>query len=262
MCLLSPVRLSSHDDSMHTVVITGGTRGIGGALAEEFRRRGDTVIALGSADADLSSIGETKALAGRLPGRIDRLILAAGAFSTRRVETPEGLERSFALYVLSRFVLVERLLPALEQGADPIVAHLCGVAGIRAGQLHWDDLQLTRGYSMLTATMQGARAVDLMGAGFAARHPDSPVRILLYNPMFVNSGMHRQLGQPARVLVGAAARVLAESPQASAKRLAQAIDHLPAAKLTALRKGKAARLTTDPADAERLYRRLAALSAR
>jgi NAD(P)-dependent dehydrogenase (short-subunit alcohol dehydrogenase family) len=245
---------------MRTVVITGGTRGIGGALATRLRQRGDNVIALGSADADLSLIRETEALAARLPDSIDLLVLAAGAFSTRRLITAEGLERTFSLGLLSRFVLVERLLPALDRGTGPVVAHLCGVGGIRAGHLHWDDLQLTRGYSMLTVTMQGARAIDLLGAGFAARYPASRVRTLLWNPLFVDSGMHRQLDQPARTLVGAAARVLAESPDTAAKRLERALDQLPAAKLTALRKGKPISLTTDPADAERLYRELAKLA--
>ncbi|BBH63378.1 3-oxoacyl-ACP reductase [Actinoplanes sp. OR16] len=247
---------------MRTVVITGGTRGIGGELARILEQRGDRVIALGSADADLSSVAETIALTERLPAKIDLLVLSAGAFSTRRHVTADGLERSFAISVLARFLLVERLLPALERGERPIVASLCGVGGIRAGRLHWDDLQLTRGYSLFTATMQGARALDLLGAGFAGRHPDSAVRYLLYNPLFVASGMHRQLGRPMRSIVGAASAVLAESPQAAADRLAHAIDQLPEAKLTALRKGKPVRLTTDATDAGRLHALLEQLTVR
>ncbi|MEU4692253.1 hypothetical protein [Actinoplanes sp. NPDC023714] len=247
---------------MRTVVITGGTRGIGGALARILTERGDRVVALGSADADLATVEETEALVEKLPDRIDVLVLAAGAFSTRRVETATGLERSFAISVLSRFVLVERLLPALERGEGPIVVSLCGVGGIPAGRIHWDDLQLTRGYSLFTATMQGARALDLLGAGFAARHPRSPVRYLLWNPLFVGTGMHRQLGRPMRWITGAAAAVLAERPDPAAERLARALDELPAAQLTALRKGRPINLATDPADAVRLYAALEKMAER
>ncbi|MBB2943175.1 NAD(P)-dependent dehydrogenase (short-subunit alcohol dehydrogenase family) [Actinoplanes lutulentus] len=248
--------------AIRTVVITGGTRGIGGALASRLTARGDRVVALGSADADLSSVRETEDLVSKLPDRIDLLVLAAGSFSTRRRETAEGLEHTFAVSVLSRFLLVERLLPALARGTDPVVVSLCGVGGIPAGRIRWDDLQLTRDFSLFTSTMQGARILDLLGTGFADRHPESPVRYVLYNPLFVNSGMHRQLDQPLRTIVGAAASVLGQSPDASADRLERAIDELTAAKLTALRRGKPVSVTTGPADAERLYAALDGLVSR
>src|SRR5689334_6809491 len=176
---------------MRTVVITGGTRGIGGALADRLRQAGDRVVAIGSADADLTSVRQTAALADRLPERVDALVLAAGRFGRRRVVTPEGFEQTFAIGVLSRYLLAERLRPALERASRPVVLNLSGTGGIRAGEVHWDHLQLTSGYSLLAATMQAARANDLLGAGFAARHPDSPVRYVLYNPLFVNSGLQR-----------------------------------------------------------------------
>jgi len=60
-----------------------------------------------------------------------------------------------AIYVLSRYLLAERLRPALERADAPVILNLSGTGGIRAGRIHWDDLQLTRGYTMFKATMQG-----------------------------------------------------------------------------------------------------------
>ncbi|MEU4425854.1 short-chain dehydrogenase [Actinoplanes sp. NPDC024001] len=249
---------------MHTTVIAGGTRGIGGALAERLRRDGGRVIALGSADADLSSVRQTLDLTTRLPDRVDALVLSAGRFGHRRVVTEEGLEQTFAISVLARYLLTERLRPALERSPAPVVLNLCGTGGIRGGRIHWDDLQLARRYRMFTAILQGARANDLLGAGFAARHPDSRIRYVLYNPLFVDSGMHRHLRQPARTLVGTLARLFAAAPADAAAPLADLLARPPAAPLTALRRGVPVPLTGpafDPDAAARLYRVLAGLTA-
>jgi NAD(P)-dependent dehydrogenase (short-subunit alcohol dehydrogenase family) len=222
------------------------------------------VTAIGSADADLTSVRQTTELATRLPDRIDALVLAAGRFDQRRVVTAEGFEQTFAIYVLSRYLLAERLRPALDRARQPMILNLSGTGGIRAGHIHWDDPQLTEGYSMLRATMQGARANDLLGAGFAARAPESRIRYVLYNPLFVNSGMHRQLRQPQRTLVGVAAALLGSSTRAAAERLVPLLDRPPAGPLTALRRGKPVDLTApefDRAAAGRLYALLAELTA-
>ncbi|WP_433788461.1 short-chain dehydrogenase [Actinoplanes sp. CA-252034] len=234
---------------MRTVVIAGGTRGIGRALASSLD--GD-VIALGSADADLTSVAQTRALIERLPDRIDALVLSAGQFSRRRIVTAEGHERTFAIGVLARYLLADGLRPALERSPNPMILNLCGVAGIRAGRVHWDDLTLTRGYSLLTATMQVARANDLLGAGFADHAPGSPIRYVLYNPLFVDSGMHRHFDQPVRTLVGGAAKVFGQSVERAAVPLKALLDDPPTAPLTALRRGRTVPLP-DKSDAARLY---------
>lgn len=241
---------------MRTIVIAGGTRGIGAALAGRLRDAGDRVLALGSADADLSSVRETVALIDRLPDRVDALVLAAGRFSRRRVVTAENVEGTFALGTLGRFVLAEGLRPALDRAGGPVILNLCGTGGMGSNRIHWDDLQLERGYTMLRAVAQGARTNDLLGVGFAGRDPATRVRYVLYNPLLVNSGMHRQFGQPGRALIGAAAAALGWSVGTAARRLHALLDDPPAAPLTALRRGRPVDLSSpefDRADAARLY---------
>jgi NAD(P)-dependent dehydrogenase (short-subunit alcohol dehydrogenase family) len=247
---------------MRTVVIAGGTRGIGGALADRMRAAGDRVVALGSADADLSSMRQTVELIKRLPTRIDVLVLSAGWFGQRRIVTEEGLERSFAIYVVGRYLLAERLRPALRRAPAPVILNLCGTGGITAGRIHWDDLQLARGYSLFRATMQGARANDLLGVAFAAR--ESGVRYVLYNPLLVDSGMHRMLAQPWRAITGAAAAAFGATVERTAADLANVLDDPPPPGLTALRRARAVPLTRpefDADDAARLESVLADLTA-
>ncbi|MBN6057662.1 short-chain dehydrogenase, partial [Nonomuraea sp. RK-328] len=76
------------------------------------------------------------------------------------VESEEGFEHTFALYVLNRSLMAEGLRAPLENAPAPVIVNLCGAG--QGGRIHWDDLQLTDKYRGLAATMQGARAsVDL-----------------------------------------------------------------------------------------------------
>ncbi|WP_155371520.1 SDR family NAD(P)-dependent oxidoreductase [Catellatospora vulcania] len=275
---------------MRTLVITGGTQGIGRGLALHHLSAGDRVVAVGSSQAkgaslraeaqrlgaadrftfrqaDLSSAAATADLAAALRQeypQLDALVLGAFRFEQRRRETAEGLERTFALYVLSRFLLAEGLRPALERALRPVVVNLCGTGGIRAGRLHWDDLQLTRRYRPFDATMQGARANDLLGAAFAAEQPGSAVRYVLYNPLFVDTGLADGMRQPARAAVKAAARLFATPVARAVPPIVALLDEPPPEPLSAWRVRRRVDVTGpafDPGEARRLtevLRRLAA----
>jgi NAD(P)-dependent dehydrogenase (short-subunit alcohol dehydrogenase family) len=264
---------------MRTMVITGGTHGIGKALALHYLTRGDRVIAVGSSPArgeallaeagerglflpvDLSSAADTVRLGGELRARyprIDALVLGAFRYETTSRETAEGLERTFALYVMSRFLLAEALRPALEQAPRPVVVNLCGTGG-RAGRLHWDDLQLRARYRATAAVMQGARANDLLGVAFTEAHPATPVRYVLHNPVFVDTGLAEPFRQPKRAVVNVAAKLFATPVDRAVEPIIARIDTPPEAALSAFRGRRTVDVTGpafDPAAARRLTRLL------
>lgn len=246
---------------MRTLVITGGTQGIGRALGLHYLARGHRVIAIGTShakgqallaeaarldagdrclflSADLSSPTATIRLAAELRTRypsIDALVLGAFRYQVTRQETADGIERTFALYVLSRYLLVEELRDALERAPHPVVVNLCGVGGIKAGSLHWDDLQLRNRYRPFTAAMQGARANDLLGVAFTEQHADSAIRYVLYNPLFVNTGLAEPFRQPTRTAVRVMAKLFATPVERAVPPIAQLLDTPPDAVLSAFR---------------------------
>ncbi|QEU94012.1 SDR family NAD(P)-dependent oxidoreductase [Streptomyces kanamyceticus] len=197
--------------STKTYVVTGGTDGIGKALAHTLLERGHEVTVVGrSAEkgarwrdfaqrsgakdrarfirADLALASETQATLDTIRAthtRLDALVLCARHFRSTRLSTPEGLESTFAHFYLSRFLLSHGLTDLLDSADAPVILNVAGPGG--GGEISWDDLQLTRSYDGGRALAQGGRLNDLLAAGFAAVHPDSKIRYVLLNPGTVST---------------------------------------------------------------------------
>lgn len=261
------------------IVVSGGTDGMGRALALGRIECGDTVIVLGSSPAkgqrlfaeadkigaadridfievDLSSVAQTRAAIsdiGDRHERIDALALFANRQTPKRTVTAEGLEQTFALYYLSRYLLSHGLAPQLRRSESGVIVNVAGV-GLTKGEIHWDDLQLEHGYGMLTAQLQAGRANDLLGVAYAAQR-DNPIRCVLYHPGFTRSGDFSALPLLLRASIRTAARISARPIAESITPIHDFIDTPPTAPLTALDRDKPVPLTLktlNPANAERL----------
>jgi NAD(P)-dependent dehydrogenase (short-subunit alcohol dehydrogenase family) len=271
-----------------TIVITGGTDGIGRSVAQACLERGDRVTVVGASPekgaaflgaarvlgaghraafirADLSLLDENSRvlslLAGDLAG-LDALVLCARYHHSTRTETADGLEATFALFYLSRYLLGHGLLPLLERAGRPVIANVAGPGG--TAPLRWDDLQLARGYRGTAALGHGGRLNDLLGAAFAGRHPAARTRYVLFNPGVVATSF---AGQYDRAAAAEVARIkqAGKPPGEAAAPVIASIDDPPAAPLSAFIEGRPYRLNAalfDPADAARLDRITANLLAR
>ncbi|WP_017584814.1 SDR family NAD(P)-dependent oxidoreductase [Nocardiopsis ganjiahuensis] len=263
------------------IVVSGGTDGMGRALALARARLGDTVIVLGSnavkgerllddavrlgarggvefVRVDLADISGTRSAVRRISERhdvVDALALFANRQNPGRTLTADGLERTFSVYYLSRYLLSHGLSPLLRRSATPVVVNVAGV-GTRAGRLHWDDLQLESGYSTVAAQLQAGRANDLLGVSFAAQ-PDNPVRYVLYHPGFTRSGDLTPFRAPVRLALRTLSALAARSVDRSVAPVHGFIETPPEAPLTAVDRGRPLPLdleTLDPSDAARLDR--------
>ncbi|HEX4382209.1 MAG TPA: SDR family NAD(P)-dependent oxidoreductase [Myxococcales bacterium] len=150
---------------MKTILVTGGTSGIGRIAARALRDKGFKVVVVGrdgrrlealrtesfeTIQADLSLVRETRKAAREFRerfGQLDVLLNNAGAiFGDYRV-TAEGLERTFALDHLGYFVITTELLDLLRASHGRVVSVSSGAH--RLGKLDFSDLQMKAGYKSL-----------------------------------------------------------------------------------------------------------------
>lgn len=265
---------------MRDLVVAGGTTGIGRALALHYLRGGARVTVVGStpergeaflADAsalgakdraafvraDLSELAENRRVIEEVTARhqsLDGLVLTAMIAPMRRRETVDGLESAFALYYASRFVLSYGLTGLLEKGERPVIASL-GATGFTAGEIHWDDLQLKDGFSMLKAVLQGGRTNDLLGVHYVQNHPDGRTRFVLNHPGYTNSGTNHA-PQPLRTILRIMGRLFAQSPEKAIVPIVKLMDAPSEQRLIPWDRDKPVDLSIsslDPANARRLY---------
>nr|MBA2510686.1 SDR family oxidoreductase [Rubrobacteraceae bacterium] len=147
-----------------------GTSGIGKATAMALAAMGADVVVVGRdpergekaaaeiraqtggrvdlALADLASQAEVRALAGEFRRRYDRLdvlVNNAGLVQSKRTETPDGIETTFAINHLAPFLLTNLLLDVLEKSAPSRVVTVSSEAE-RWGNIDFDDLQSKKRY--------------------------------------------------------------------------------------------------------------------
>lgn len=260
---------------MKTIVITGGTDGIGRGLAAEYLRRGDQVLVVGTSAAkgrafteeggsrahflaaDLSMVAENRRLAGHLAGRfpaIDLLVLGARYHHPARVETPEGLESNFALFYLSRFLLSHGLAAALARAEHPVVLNFAGAG--QTGPVRWNDLQLRGDYHGVRAMGHAGRLNDLLGVSFAGLNAGSGIHYVLNNPGVVatsfagaydpvTAAQVRQLRATGKTVGTSVAQILPYLDQPGRQRLTAVHEGIPVPLDPAL---------FDPGEAARLHR--------
>jgi len=154
-----------------TVLITGGTSGIGKATAVALAAMGADVVVVGRNPesgraaleeikaqshnesvelmlADLCAQAEVRRLAEEFLERHDRLdVLAnnAGLVQSKRNETPDDIETTLATNHLAPFLLTNLLLERLEQSAPSRVITVSSEAQ-RWGKMDFEDLQSRRKY--------------------------------------------------------------------------------------------------------------------
>jgi NAD(P)-dependent dehydrogenase (short-subunit alcohol dehydrogenase family) len=235
-----------------TATVTGGTGGIGRAVAVELARRGYRVVVVGRdaergaavlaalddaapgaghalVRADLSLLRETARAADEITGHTDRLdgvVLCAGILSAVPEWTDENLERTFVLNYLSRYLLLRRLLPMLA-GAPSGRAVLVANAGKYKDTLDLDDPHLRRGGRGLKVAGRTQFANDLLAVELAERVRGSRIEVTCVYPGLVDTDVFRNargVAGPVRATARVLQRLVAASPEAAAQTPVSLVD--------------------------------------
>ena len=197
------------DQSGRMAVVTGANSGLGQITARELARKGARVVlavrttskgetaAQEICDAvpgarvdvrelDLSSLESVRAFAAELTAEapaLDLLVNNAGIMQTPPSRTADGYELQFGTNHLGHFALTGLLLETLGRASAPRVVTLSSNEH-KGGHLHFDDLQLERGYKPRKAYQQSKMANAVFGIELdrRLRAAGSPILSVLAHP--------------------------------------------------------------------------------
>lgn len=211
---------------MKTVLITGGASGLGKGIAMRHLINGDCVIAVGSSNANgnifyeeakklgvedrafymqanLGLVKENQRIIEEIKSRfqsLDTIIFCAAKHSQVYTQTEEGLELTFSLAYLSRFLLSYGLKELLERSENPIILNICG-SGMK-GDVNWTDLQFKNNFKAQNVMMHGSRLNDLLGVQFVKNDSVGKIKYIMYNPWAVETpGMMQVYSSPIMKLI-------------------------------------------------------------
>ena len=200
-----------------TVLVTGGTGGIGlatatglavlgarvgivgrsaarGAAAADTLRRQVPSAVVDVFEADLSSQADVRRVATEARTaypRLDVLVNNVGGFWSHRHVTVDGLERTFALNHLAPFLLTHELLDLLVASRPARVVTVSSGAQ-SMGRIDLDDLQGERAYSGQRAYNQSKLANVLFTYELARRLEGTGVTATVLHPGVVRTSFGRE----------------------------------------------------------------------
>lgn len=196
-----------------TCVVTGATSGIGRETVRALAQAGARTVIIsrnpqkceavvselkgsaGNSDvdclvADLTSKADIRKVANELLSkhqRLDVLINNAGAVFSKRQESVDGIELTWALNVVAPFMLTNLLLDRLTASAPARVINVSSSAH-RYGRMRFNDLQRRRWYSGMGTYGQSKLALLLLTHEFARRLDGRGITVNAVHPGLVRTG--------------------------------------------------------------------------
>ncbi|MEM0949759.1 MAG: SDR family NAD(P)-dependent oxidoreductase [Pseudomonadota bacterium] len=204
--------LEGIDLSDKTVLITGGTSGLGEESARAMAVRGAKVIITGRnlekarsvaegiegdvsvEELELGSFASIRAFAGRILAdhpRIDILINNAGVMANPYAETSDGFELQFGSNHLGHFLMTTLLMPAFGEGSRVVAL---SSAAHQFAPVFFDDIGFkTTDYDKWAAYGQSKTANALFAVGLNERLKEKGAEAFSVHPGVIQTELARHM---------------------------------------------------------------------
>ena len=201
-----------------TVLVTGGTNGIGLVTARELARMGAQVTIISRNAEKCAAVAEAikvetgnpiefiaadlSTLAGIMQAaaafkqrhtRLQVLVNNAGAMFFKRQVTADGYEMTFALNHLNYFLLTNLLLDVLKAGAPARIVNVSSHAH-ESATIEFDNLQSEKHFTAMQAYGQSKLANVLFTYELARRLEGTGITVNAVHPGFIFTGFARNNG--------------------------------------------------------------------
>ncbi|WP_067814423.1 SDR family NAD(P)-dependent oxidoreductase [Nocardia inohanensis] len=202
--------LAGIDLSGKLALVTGGYSGLGLEATRALASAGARVIvparrvdvgrtAVADIDGvevaalDLADLGSVHRFSDRFLESgcgIDILIAGAGVMACPETRVGPGWEAHFAVNHLGHYALVNRLWPALEEGARVVAV---SSAGHQLSDIRWDDLHFDTGYDRWLAYAQSKTANALFAVELDRRGRDRGIIAFAVHPGAIMTPLQRHM---------------------------------------------------------------------
>jgi NAD(P)-dependent dehydrogenase (short-subunit alcohol dehydrogenase family) len=199
-------------------IVTGANSGMGMATVEALADEGAKVVMLCRSEkrgkdalaklleknerqlelmlCDLGDFDSIRSFAAKVKEKykkIDILVNNAGFIALDRQVTKEGLEMQFGINHIGHFLLTTELAELMGEGSR-IVNVASGAH--KVGKIHFDDINLTKGFNVVKAYSQSKLANVLFTRELAGRLRDKGITVNCCHPGAVatNMGVNRETG--------------------------------------------------------------------
>jgi NAD(P)-dependent dehydrogenase (short-subunit alcohol dehydrogenase family) len=193
-----------------TAIVIGATSGIGQGIAKRLAKKGFAVTAVERnrqvgermtqdfgvtfEAVDVSSLQALKNFAlewREQHDKLDLIVHSADVLRTKRENSVDGFELTFATNYLSRFFLNTLLLDKLKASSASTILHIAA-AGF-PGKLDLDRVPPPATMSSFGGHNIGQRANDVYGLELARRVKQDNIRVLVFNPGMVDTGIRQRM---------------------------------------------------------------------
>jgi len=206
------------------VLITGATSGIGTAIAIHLAQSGYSIIVCGRSGenlnllknrlqtinstisvytvlCDLSSYESIKAACTQIltsHNSIDVLILNAGLWNFRFIETADKIEETFQVNLLSQMIMYNELKGLMPKNEESKVIFTS--SGLHQGTINFSDIEFRDRFSGFKAYRQSKLGLIMLTRWLANQTEHKGISFYCVHPGMVNTNLGRSAGWFSRVV--------------------------------------------------------------